>query len=164
MQKASESLYKIFKATIEDFGVTMEDFASCTTDSGSDVKAMAVNFAKQHGISWDWCFAHMVCKACEHAFGTSPSPAASKNTAAREVIQKVIRVVENIHKSPLQKAKFEDLQVSHTSIFNSTLYTQRVNAVAYPLLKHERRYSDRTKHFETCAHMTGTVLALFHLA
>lgn len=69
------------------------------------MKAMAANFAKQHGISCDWCFAHMVCKACDHTFGT----AALKITAAREVIQKLIKVVENIiPKSPLQKAMFED--------------------------------------------------------
>lgn len=90
VRKTSDSLYKIFKATIEGFGVMMEDFASCTTNGGSNVSAMAVNFAKQHRISWDWCFAHILCTACEHAFSTVASPAANpnpwKNTTAREVI------------------------------------------------------------------------------
>jgi len=47
--------------------------------------------------------AHVVCKASEHAFGNAGYPGASKNTVASEVIQKVIKVVENIDMSPMQK-------------------------------------------------------------
>lgn len=61
MQKASESLYKIFKATIEDFGVTMENFASFTTDSGLLAEmaktthlALRDAFVSRHcGLVWD---------------------------------------------------------------------------------------------------------------
>jgi len=76
-QKTSEPLYKIFEATFKDSRVSMEDFVSCTTDSGSDMMVMAVNVAKEQSILWDWCFANQVHKACEHAFGTGASPAAS---------------------------------------------------------------------------------------
>ena len=38
---------------MDDFRVTIEDFAPCTIDSGWNVKAMAMNFAEQYGISWD---------------------------------------------------------------------------------------------------------------
>ena len=46
-----------------------------------------------------------------HTFGTAESPAASISSAARELIQMVIKVVGKIRKAPLKKAKFEDLQV-----------------------------------------------------
>lgn len=46
--------------------------------------------------------------------------AVSKGPAGLEVILTIIKVVENIHYRPLQKAKFEGLQVSHTSMLNPT--------------------------------------------
>lgn len=46
-----------------------------------------------------------------YTFGTAASPAASINTTARKVIQKIIKVVRSIHKAPLGKVKFKDLQV-----------------------------------------------------
>lgn len=96
-------LYNIFKGTTENVGVTMEDFASCTTGSGLDAKIMAVNYAKYHDVLWGWCFAHHVYKVGEHALGTAASLAAPKNPVTREVIQRVIKVVKNIHKLPLGK-------------------------------------------------------------
>lgn len=89
-------LSKTFKKSIEDFDVTVVNFALCTSDSGSGVKVAAVDFCKQHEILRDWCFAHQVCKACENALGTATPMVASKNPAAREVVQTVIEVVENI--------------------------------------------------------------------
>lgn len=111
----------------------MDDFASCTTDSGSDVKVMTVNFAKQHGILWDWCFTHQVSRAYEHACGTAACPAASKNSSAHDVVQMVIKAMEIIHKSLLRKDRFKDHQVSHASMVNPRQYMQRVNGVAYSL-------------------------------
>lgn len=49
VKNASKSLYKIFRG----FSVTMKDFTSCTTGSGSDVKVMTVNVAREHEILWD---------------------------------------------------------------------------------------------------------------
>lgn len=66
--------------TVEDIGLKIENFASCTTNSGSDVNLKTVNYAKGHDITWDLCFAHQVCKACKYTVGTSTSPAASKIT------------------------------------------------------------------------------------
>lgn len=96
---------------MEDFGLDVAKFASCTTDSGSDVKSMCVNHANRVGIKWDWCISHMANKACEHAFGTSADPAKSKNPRARDLLQKVIKVVQRLNKSSTWRAKFEDIQV-----------------------------------------------------
>lgn len=108
-------LWRVFTAIMKDIGVTPSDLASCTTDSGSDVKSMAVNHASKYGISWDWCTSHMSSKAFEHAFGTSAEPSKSKNPAARDLIRVVIKVMEKLNRSPSWRDKFEDIQVRLTS-------------------------------------------------
>ncbi|CAM9750998.1 unnamed protein product, partial [Ascophyllum nodosum] len=44
------------------------------------------------------------------AFGTNASKAACKNTAARQVIDAVKKVVEHLNKSNVMKVKYEDMQ------------------------------------------------------
>ena len=95
--KAATLLWKIFTSTLNDFGLDGTDFASCTKDSGSDVKSMCLNHTNRVGIEWDWCVSHMANKACEHGFGMAADPAKSKNPAARKLIQKVIRVVQRFN-------------------------------------------------------------------
>ena len=96
-----------------------EDFASCTTDSGSDIRAMCVNQARDFGIQWDWCTSHMVNKACEHAFCTSLDPAKSKNKLARDMVQLAVTIIKRIANSPTWRAKFEDIQVPHVPCLRS---------------------------------------------
>jgi len=100
---------------MKDIGVKPSDLASCTTDSGSDVKSMCVGHAREYGILWDWCTSHMSTKAFEHAFGTSAEPSKSKNPAARNVIRVMIKVMERLNRSPTWRAKFDDIQVCPTS-------------------------------------------------
>ena len=114
--RASELLWKMFRATLEEFDLKPEDFASCTTDSGSDIKAMCVNQARDFGIQWDWCTSHMVNKACEHAFGTSLDPTKSKNKLARDMVQIAVKIIRRIAHSPTWRAKFDDIQVPHVHV------------------------------------------------
>jgi len=135
-EKASECLWKIFQATIAEVGLTPADFASCTTDSGSDVKAMCVNLACEHykyvddpnarPLEWDWCNAHLVSKACEHAFGTCAAPAQTKNAGARTVINKITKVVETLHRSSAKMAMFEDTQVGSCTLNTRTFASRFV--------------------------------------
>ena len=110
-EKAAKMLWRIFLAIMKDVGVKPSDLASCTTDSGSDVKSMCVNHASEFGIRWDWCTSHMASKAFEHAFGTSAEPSKSKNPAARNLIRVVIKVMERLNRSATWRAKFDDIQV-----------------------------------------------------
>lgn len=107
---ASKVLLKIFTATLQEYGVRVQDLASGTTDSGSDVKAMCVRGLHPRGIAWDWCVCHLACKAAENAFGTSADASKSKNPQARELLKLVIKVIERLNKSPNFKLKFEDIQ------------------------------------------------------
>lgn len=110
--KASEVLFKVFEATLDEYGLKLENLAGGTTDSGPDVKAMCVNFLlKQRQISWDWCDCHLTCKAAENAFGTCADPAKSKNKDARDMLRLVIKVAANVNQSPNFKQKFEELQL-----------------------------------------------------
>lgn len=104
-------LLKIFKSTLQEFGLTTADLASGTTDSGSDVKALSVNgLFKRHGIQWDWCACHLMVKAAEQAFGVCADPTKSKNPEARDLLRLVIKVIEKLNKSANWKAQFDDLQ------------------------------------------------------
>lgn len=110
--KASEILFTIFKSVLAEFGMSLSNLAGGTTDAGSDVKAMCVNFLlKQHKISWDWCDCHLADKAAEHAFGTSADPQKSKNKEARRVIQVVIKAAAKVNQSTIFKQKFEEAQL-----------------------------------------------------
>lgn len=110
--KAAAMLWKIFQARIEDFGLKVTDFASCTTDNESGVKSMCVNHARGTGILWDQCTSHMTSKAFEHAFGTSNDPAKPNSLAARNLIKLIIKVIGRCHRSQAWRTKFEDLQVT----------------------------------------------------
>ena len=49
--KASGILFTIFRATLAEYGIAISDLAGGTTDSGSDVKAMCVNYLQHmHSI------------------------------------------------------------------------------------------------------------------
>lgn len=75
-------------------------------------------------------------------------PGCLEEPATRQVIQMVIKVVENIHKSPLQTSR----SVTLTSVSNSTQYIQCVNAVSYRLAKTLEQVQSKGKwYFEACA-------------
>ena len=113
-QRAATMLWRIFTAIMKDVGVKPSDFASCTTDSGSDFESMCVNHASEYGILWDWCTSDMISKVFEHAFGTSAKPSNSKNPAAQDLIKVVIKVVERLNRSTTWRTKFDDIHVSFT--------------------------------------------------
>lgn len=132
-QMVSESLWKIFKASIAEFGLEVDQFASCTTDADSDVKNMAVKMAAPTGILWKWCDADLISKACEVAFGMSPEPRAIKNNACRDIISKVIEVVKTMSSSPTMRTRFEDIQVN--LVFMKTVipfFSPRETVPPYP--------------------------------
>lgn len=131
----------MLKAAIAEFDLKVEDFASCTTDSAPDVKAMCVNLASKQGVEWDWCVGHLMSKACEHAFGTSAAPAGSKNKAARDIIQRVVKVAKSLNKSPRQKAKLEDLQVSDGADLHRKLRRSLSNGLPWSELPSSVLYS-----------------------
>lgn len=113
--KASEILFVVFKSVLSEFGVKISDLAGGTTDSGSDVKAMCVNFLlAPHKVSWDWCVCHLADRAAEHAFGTSADPQKSKNKDAREVVQLVIKAAGKVNQSHIFKQKFDEAQLEMT--------------------------------------------------
>lgn len=109
--KASEVLLKVFESTLGEFGLTLSDLASGTTDSVSEMEAMCVNGLVPLGIAWDWCMCHAASKASEHAFGTNADPALSMNKPARELLEVVTRVVQRLSKVPAMRKKFDDLQM-----------------------------------------------------
>lgn len=56
VQKASDSLYNIIRVAIEDFGVTMEDFASCMIDSESPTEvAKTIRLALRDAFISRYC-------------------------------------------------------------------------------------------------------------
>eukprot|EP00752_Nemacystus_decipiens_P017453 g15647.t1 len=113
--KASEILFIVFKSVLSEFGVKISDLAGGTTDSGSDVKAMCVNFLlRQHKVSWDWCVCHLADRAAEHAFGTSADPQKSKNKDARAVVQLVIKAASKVNQSHVFKQKLDEAQLEMT--------------------------------------------------
>lgn len=109
--KASEVLLKVFESTLGEFGLTLSDLASGTTDSVPEMEAMCVNGLVPLGIAWDWCMCHAASKASEHAFGTNANPAESLNKASRELLEVVARVAQRLNKSPAMKKKFDDLHL-----------------------------------------------------
>ena len=115
-------MWKIFTSTLNDFGLDGTDFASCTTDSGSDVNSMCLNHTNRVRIEWDWCVSHMANKACEHGFGTAADPAKSKNAAARELLQKVIKVIQRSHQSSTWRRKFEEIQVDTSDVMGYGIF------------------------------------------
>ncbi|CAB1119309.1 unnamed protein product [Ectocarpus sp. CCAP 1310/34] len=113
--KASEILFNVFNSVLREFGVKISDLAGGTTDSGSDVKAMCVNFLlAQHKGSWDWCVCHLADRAAEQAFGTSADPQKPKNKDARGVVQLVIKAAAKVNQSPIFKQKFDEAQLQMT--------------------------------------------------
>ena len=109
--KASEVLLKVFESTLGEFGLTLSDLASGTTDNVSEMEAMCVNGLVPLGIAWDWCMCHAANKSSEHAFGTNENPAESMNKSSRELLEVVARVAQRLHKSPAMRKKFDDLQM-----------------------------------------------------
>lgn len=109
--KASEVLLKVFESTLGEFGLTLSDLASGTTDSVSEIEAMCVNGLVPLGIAWDWCMCHAASKSSEHAFGTNANPAESVNKASRELLEVVVRVAQRLNKFPAMKKKFDDLEL-----------------------------------------------------
>ncbi|CAM9364142.1 unnamed protein product [Sphacelaria rigidula] len=59
----------------------------------------------------------MANKACDHGFGTATDPAKSKNPAARDLIQKVVKLVQRLNKSSTWWAEFEDMQIEDSGMF-----------------------------------------------
>ncbi|CAM9672446.1 unnamed protein product, partial [Hapterophycus canaliculatus] len=113
--KASEILFVVFKSVLSEFGVKISDLAGGTTDSGSDVKAMCVNFLLElHKVSWDWCVCHLADRAAEYAFATSADPQKSKNKDARGVVQLVIKAAAKVNQSHIFKQKFDEAQLEMT--------------------------------------------------
>ncbi|CAM9580931.1 unnamed protein product [Scytosiphon promiscuus] len=110
-QKASESLWKILKTCVAEFGLDVAQFASCTTNAGPDVECMAVKLAGPSGILWKWCDAHLVGEACEVAFGTRTGPQTTKSRACRDIISEVVEVVRTMKSSKTTRARFEDIEV-----------------------------------------------------
>eukprot|EP00752_Nemacystus_decipiens_P002422 g2283.t1 len=111
----NEILFIVFKSVLSEFGVKISDLAGGTTDSGSDVKAMCVNFLlRQHKVSWDWCVCHLADRAAEHAFGTSADPQKSKNKDARAVVQLVIKAASKVNQSHVFKQKLDEAQLEMT--------------------------------------------------
>lgn len=97
---------------LAEFGIKLSDLAGGTTDAGSDVKAMCVNFLlASNNVSWDWCACHLADRAAEHAFGTSADPQKSKNKDARRVVQLVIKAAAKVNQSHIFKQKFDETQL-----------------------------------------------------
>lgn len=97
---------------LAESGIQLSDLAGGTTDSGSDVRAMCVNFLlESHKVSWDWCGCHLADRAAEHAFGTSADPQKSKNKEARRVVQLVIKAAAKVNQSHIFKQKFDEAQL-----------------------------------------------------
>ncbi|CAM9884842.1 unnamed protein product, partial [Hapterophycus canaliculatus] len=109
-RKTSESLWKVFKSCIAEFGLDVDRFVSCTTDASSDVKGMAVKLAGPTGVLWKWCDVDLISKACEVAFGMTPDPRATRNQACRDIISKVIEVIGTMTNSQTMRTRFEDIQ------------------------------------------------------
>ena len=109
--KPSDMLWSIFKAAIAEFGLNVNDFASCTTDDSFVVKAMCTSRARNFGITWDWCVSHMAGKACDDSFGNSVDPDSSNNQQARDIVEAVIKVAEKLNNSPAWRGKFGLAQV-----------------------------------------------------
>lgn len=112
-EKASETLFTIFKAVLAEFGIKLSDLAGGTTDSVFfDITAMCIgSLLSEHKICWDLCYSHLADKAAENALGTSADPQKSKNKEARKVIQLVIKVVAKVNQSTTFKQKFDEIQV-----------------------------------------------------
>ncbi|CAB1102250.1 unnamed protein product [Ectocarpus sp. CCAP 1310/34] len=67
--KASEILFIVFKSVLREFGVKISDLAGGTTDSGSDVKAMCVNFLlAQHKVSQEIERYHLLYITAEEGY------------------------------------------------------------------------------------------------
>eukprot|EP00903_Cladosiphon_okamuranus_P013418 g12500.t2 len=110
--QASQTLFTIFRSVLAESGIQLSDLAGGTTDSGSDVRAMCVNFLlRSHKVPWDWCGCHLVDRAAEHAFATSAGPQKSKNTEARRVVQLVIKAAAKVNHSHIFKQKFDEAQM-----------------------------------------------------
>eukprot|EP00752_Nemacystus_decipiens_P010971 g9750.t1 len=82
-EKASETLFTIFRATLAEHGIKLSDLAGGTTGSGPELEAMCANIlAAVHGIAWDRCDCRLADKAAERAFVASSSSSYSPSSSA----------------------------------------------------------------------------------
>lgn len=110
--KASEVLYKVFVSALGEFGLGIDNLASCTTASSeSAVEFLCVEHLSPLGVEWDRCASHQTAKACEQAFGLSQHPTSIKSTAACDILRLALEVVERLKQPPAIREFSKGLQV-----------------------------------------------------
>lgn len=82
------------KGVLEEFGLKEDTPVSSTTDSESDIKRLCDVLP----CPWDWSISHMLNSVPVEGFGTALQKVKdSKNMAARELIKKFKKVIENVN-------------------------------------------------------------------
>jgi hypothetical protein len=84
---------------LAEYDLTLDDFFSATSDSGSDVKRLfTVLFP---GARWSWCIPHCLNVALKEAFGAKEGTG-SKNVEARELLKLIKREVTHLSQSKMK--------------------------------------------------------------
>lgn len=103
---ASDLLTLWLKDVCEIFGLDIDaDILSMSGDHGSDVASTMKKIT--NGLD-EWCVSHLLDRAGRDAFGTSVDAAKSKNVSARDVITKVRKTLETVHKSEALSVAFTE--------------------------------------------------------
>uniref|UniRef100_A0A6S7ZVB6 HAT C-terminal dimerisation domain-containing protein n=1 Tax=Aplanochytrium stocchinoi TaxID=215587 RepID=A0A6S7ZVB6_9STRA len=108
-KRMSELLYDWCEKTLHSYGLEMKNIISGTSDSGSDVKRM---FTLIENASWEWCIPHIISRVCIDSFGASINKDKSKNKEAREVVDKIKKVLETVNKGTKIKEILDELNES----------------------------------------------------
>ena len=94
---ASQILHEWTKGILHEFGLSISQVYSATTDAGPDVRCMADKLMQ---VKWEWCVPHMLCKAVQEACGLMRSQrSGSEQQCIRQIIRTSNRVIDGIRNS-----------------------------------------------------------------
>lgn len=93
MPQISDLLLKWLQHQLSDYGLTLDDICSTTSDHGSDVTRCFQTCLQDEAANetkWDWCIPHLLHKALAQGFSSE---------GAQNLLDKMKKVIERVNKS-----------------------------------------------------------------
>lgn len=104
----SDLLSVYLKEILDEYGLSLNDIVSATTDNGSDIKRLMEKTIERPR---EWCIAHLLNCVLVDSFGVSQHERNCKNVQARKVTASLRRIVEHVNKSDKARKKLKELQI-----------------------------------------------------
>ncbi len=107
--RLSDIIFTWVRDVLHEFGLSLNDLMSATTDAGSDIKRFGDVLLD---CKWEWCLCHMLNCALVEAFGSQVDPKKSTNKAARALISRAKKMIEHCNKSHPTQVQLKEIQAS----------------------------------------------------